>query len=113
MVKMTQRAVDDICRAALALPAGAATWTVGGEARSALDQMREVAQSAAWLLPLVKESNADEFAKHPDKHPGRRQMPETAGLENIAACVESARKTTIELCRAIAEAPDAKLENEV
>jgi hypothetical protein len=113
MVKMTQRAVDDICRAALALPPSAAEWTAGGEARSALDQMREVAQSAAWLLPLIQEENAAEFAKHPDKEPGHRHMPKTAGLETITSCVETARKTTSELCKAIAAAPDAKLEEEV
>ena len=113
MVKMTQRAVDDICRAALALPAKAAEWTAGGEARSALDQMREVAQSASWLLPLIREQNATEFAKHPDKDPGHRHMPKTAGLETIAACVEAARKSTSELCRAIAASSSEKLEEEV
>jgi len=113
MVKMTQRAVDDICRAALALPPEAAEWTAGGEARSALDQMREVAQSAAWLLPLVVEQNATEFAKHPDKDPGHRRMPKTAGLETITGCVETARRTTSELCGAIAAAPDDKLEKEI
>jgi len=113
MVKMTQRAVDDICRAALALPAGAATWTAGGEARSALDQMREIAQSAAWLLPLVLGKSSSEFAKHPDQDPGHRQMPESAGLETIAGCVEAARKSTTELCKAIAAAPTEKLDAEL
>ncbi|MHB8634995.1 MAG: DinB family protein [Fimbriimonadaceae bacterium] len=113
MVKMTQRAVDDICRAALALPPGAVEWTPGGEARSALDQMREVAQSAAWLLPLVNDQNASEFAKHPHNEPGHRSMPESAGLETVGACAEAARKTTTELCQAIAAVADAKLECEV
>ena len=83
MVKMTQRAVDDICRAALELPPNTVEWTAGGEARSALDQMREVAQSASWLLPLVLGRNAAEFSKHPDKDPGHRHMPKTEGLETV------------------------------
>jgi hypothetical protein len=113
MVKMTQRAVDDICRAALALPGDAVEWTAGGEARSALDQMREIAQSAVWLLPLIKEKNASEFAKHPDKDPGHRHMPKTTGLDTVTECVEMARKSTSELCKAIAAAPDSKLEEEM
>lgn len=113
MVKMTQRAVDDICRAALALPPTAVEWSAGGEARSALDQMREVAQSAAWLLPLILEKSAAEFAKHPDKDPGHRHMPESEGLNTIHDCVDAARRTTSELCRAIASAPTKRLDEEV
>src|SRR5271165_6369603 len=113
MVKMTQRAVDDICRAALALPPDAVEWSAGGEARSALDQMREVAQSAAWLLPLVLEQNAAAFAQHPDKTAGHRHMPKANGLDTIAECVEGTRKTTSDLCKAIAAAPDGRLEDEL
>lgn len=113
MVKMTQRALDDICRAALALPPEAVEWTAGGESRSALDQMREIAQSAVWLLPLILEKNAAEFAKHPDKEPGHRRMPETEGLGTVQACVEAARRSTSELCKAITNAPTRLLEEEI
>jgi glutathione S-transferase len=113
VVKLTQRAVEDLARAAEAFPADRLEWSPGGEARSALDQLREIAMSAAWLRPIVERGDSDVFEAHPAGKPGPRRMPDTPELTTVAESLKQARKSTAQLCKVIAAVPDGHLEDEV
>ncbi|MBC8066273.1 MAG: hypothetical protein H7Y17_15690 [Chlorobia bacterium] len=109
LVKQTQKAVDDICRAAEAIPADREDWSAGGEARSALNQMREVATQAAWFLPVIQERKVPAFDRHAINEAKRLRE----SFATIAQCAEAARASTVELCQAISDFPESKLDEEV
>lgn len=100
----TQGALDDVCRAALAVPEERAGWSPGGEARSTLDQMREVATGAELFLPLVRGDGMPDFSAH---------MKTCSGLADVESCVNLARESTSNLCREIAAFPDERLDEEI
>ncbi|HJP82147.1 MAG TPA: DinB family protein [Fimbriimonadaceae bacterium] len=108
IVKQTQKAVDDICRTAEAMPLDKENWTPGEHARSALQQMQEVAAQAAWFLPIIRERRVPE-----GQHEIQEAMKARASYDTIAKCVEAARSSTAELCQAITEFPEGKLDEEV
>lgn len=109
MVRITQKALDDICRAALAVPEDRREWAPMGAARSVLDQMREVAASAAWCLPIVLQGIVPEFGGH-----ARAESDRLSGsFSTVEKCIEGARATTTDLCLAISAFPDAQLEDEI
>lgn len=110
IVKMTQRALEDIVRAAEALPADQAEFTVGGASRSALSQLREIALSASWIAPVIEQKDVDGFGK---RHEKREALPEAADLKTIANCLAEARRSTSKLCKAISSVSDERLEEEV
>ncbi|RYG47682.1 hypothetical protein EON79_06645, partial [bacterium] len=64
LVSVTQGALDDVCRAAQAVPADRIDWSPGGEARSVLEQMREVATGAELFAPLVAGEEMPDFSAH-------------------------------------------------
>jgi hypothetical protein len=109
LVQSTQKALDDVCRAALAVPGDKAGWSPGGVARSTLNQMQEIATSAAWFLPIVRERKAPEF----DEHAVREAMRLRQSYDTVEKCVDAARASTSELCQAIADFPDRELEQEM
>lgn len=109
LVRQTQRALDDVCRAALAVPTEKAEWVPMGEARSVLSQMREVASGGAWFLPIVRERKAPDFTEHARQEAVRLRQ----SYDTVEKCVEAARESTAELCRAIAAFPDEALEGEI
>jgi hypothetical protein len=108
IVKQTQKAVDDICRTAEAMPADKENWSPGEHARSALQQMQEVAAQAAWFLPIIRERRVPE-----GQHEIQQAMKARASYDTIAKCVEAARSSTAELCQAISEFPEGQLDEEV
>lgn len=108
LVKQTQKAVDDICRSAEAVPEDRVDWEPGEHARSALSQMREVATQAAWFMPIIRDRQA----------PGGREsidevMEVSDGLATISQCADLARQSTADLCQAISAFPEASLDEEV
>lgn len=104
LVRSTQRALDDVCRAALAVPADKADWSPGGAARSTLSQMREVAKTGVWFLPILAGG----------KFPGGEDHQEmTHDLSTVEECVAAARESIGQLCQAIARFPDEGLEIEI
>jgi hypothetical protein len=109
IVQGTQRALQDVCRAALAVPADRADWSPGGEARSTLNQMQEIATSAAWFLPIIRERKVPEF----DEHARREAIRLRREFDTIEKCIEAAQQSTGELCQAIAAFPDRELEAEM
>ncbi len=80
-----------------------------GDARSALSQMQEVATAGAWFIPLVRDRKQPEF----DEHARREAVRLRKSYDTIEKCVEAARDSTSDLCRAIAAFPDMELEDEM
>lgn len=109
LVKMTQKAVDDVCRAALAVPGDRADWSPGSEARSVLSQMREIATAANFFLPMIRDGRLPEF----DEHALREARKLRESFASVVECSEAARNSTADLCQAIVAFPDARLEEEV
>jgi uncharacterized damage-inducible protein DinB len=109
VVRLTQKAVEDVCRAACALPEDRIHWSPGGEARSALSQMQEIAVSANWFVPILRERRMPEF----NEHALREARNSMAANDTLEKCVEAARASTSELCHAAAAFPDEELEREM
>ncbi|MDX2064159.1 MAG: hypothetical protein SFX74_00305 [Fimbriimonadaceae bacterium] len=108
LVRQTQGALDDICRAALAVPEDRWDWSPGGAARSVLSQMQEIATSAALFLPVVREG---EFA--PLDHIRAESARAREEFGSVERCIVGARSSTSELCALIAAFPDDRLDVEI
>lgn len=108
-MRATQKALDDICRAALAVPTEKLAWTPGGEARSALAQMQEVASSATWVLNIATERKPPVF----DEHALREAKRVQASYDTLEKCIAAAQSSTGALCQAIAQFPDRDLDEEI
>ena len=106
LVLNTQKALDDICRAALAVPEDKREWSPGGAARSTLSQMQEIALAVNWLIPFAK---GETVGRH-DRVAMQRAAAELATIE---ACVEAARQNVSDWCNVIADFPDERLDEEV
>ena len=106
-VGRTQRALDDLVRAARAIPRERLDWSPGGAARSALAQMREIAQTGERFLPLIV-GDARGFEGH-----AAREEAAAEGTDDLDALVTRARAGVAELCRAIVAIPDEALEREI
>lgn len=103
IVKITQHALDDVCRAALALPEEKRNWSPGGNARSALSQMREIAATPGVMLPILHGAAS---AKH--EHGKPPHAPET-----LEKCVDMARSEFGKMCQAISSFPDLRMDEEI
>ncbi len=108
LVRQTYRALEDICRAALAVPEERHDWGPEG-ARSALSQMQEIALAPKWFIPIIAHRGVAAAGDHADK--ARQATRRT--FATIQECVEEARSGTNELCDAIASFPDDELDREV
>lgn len=106
-VGRTQRALDDVVRAARAIPEDRLDWSPGGSARSALAQMREIAQTGERFLPLIV-GDARGFEGH-----AAREEAALEGTEGLDVLIERARAGVAQLCQAIVAIPDAALEREI
>jgi uncharacterized damage-inducible protein DinB len=109
VVRTTQKAVDDVIRAAQAVPADHIDWTPMGSARSVLSQMREIATTADFFLPIVQEGTVPVF----DEHARREAIRIRQSHDTLEKCVEGARRGVSELCQAISAFPDSRLEEEI
>ncbi len=109
VVRATQKALDDVCRAALAMPEDRLDWVPLGEARPVLSQMQEIATAGTWFIPIIRDRKPPEFDEHARKEAIRLRQT----FDTIEKCVEAARNTTSELCREIAAFPDGGLEDEM
>ncbi len=108
-MKATQKALDDVCRAALSVPDEKRDWSPGGEARTVLGQMQEIAEAGRWFLPIIRDRTTPEFDEHAKKEAVRLRKLHDC----VERCIESARESTSELCQAILHVPDEVLEDEI
>ncbi len=109
IVKLTQKALDDICRAAEAVPESKSDWAPGAHARSTLHQMQEIATSATWFIPVIESGLVPVFNDETRKEHTKFRKK----LQAVRECVEEARQSTGQLCQAILAFPEGKLEDEV
>jgi len=109
VVRLTQRALDDVIRAAEAVPGDKLDWVPMGLARSVLHQMQEIAVSGQWFVPILRDRAVPEFNEHALRE-SRRLM---AANDTLEKCIASAREGTSELCQTIASVPTDALEEEL
>jgi len=109
IVRMTQRALDDVCRAALAIPSEKREWVPMGAARSVLNQMQELAVAALWFYDIIQDLR---ITREPERDIDEI-MVKAREITTVEECVERARTSTSDLCRAIAAFPDEALDVEV
>lgn len=109
VVKLTQKALDDICRAALAVPSDRMNWVPTGSMRSTLNQMQEIATSGTWFIPLVESGLLPVF----DDETRAQHTRFRRTMDRLEDCVTEARQSTGQLCQAILAFPDDRLEIEV
>lgn len=107
LVRRTQSALDDVVRAARAIPADRLDWSPGGAARSTLAQMREIAQTGERFLPLIL-GDARGFEGH-----AAREESAQESEHDLDALVGRARRGVADLCQAIVAIPDEALEREI
>lgn len=107
LVGRTQRALDDVVRAVRAIPEERLDWSPGGSARSALAQMREIAQTGERFVPLVL-GDATGFVGH-----AAREEAALDEGEDLDALVARARRGIADLCQAILAIPERDLEREI
>ncbi|MCW5939237.1 MAG: DinB family protein [Fimbriimonadaceae bacterium] len=106
VIKVTQKAVADLVRAVESLPTDRLDWSPGG-ARSAVDQLREVAAVPEALIGLL-EGDARTMEGHAE-----RMRAQAKGPANLAELSETVLTETARLCAVIASFPDSRLEEEV
>lgn len=109
IVRSTQKALDDICRAAQALPEDRSQWVPMGDVRPVLSQMQEIATTARWFLPIIRDGLIPDF----DEHAIREAVRLRQSFDTIEKCVEGAKESLGELCSAISAFPDERLEAEI
>lgn len=108
-MKLTQKALHDICRAAEAVPPGNQETSLGGHSRSVLSQMQEIAISGAWFIPILKDREPPVF----DEHAQEELKKARSENDSIAKCIASAKASTTELCALISTFPESALEDEI
>src|SRR5436190_21636559 len=105
VVKMTQKALDDVCRAASSTPPDRLEWVPMDKARSVLNQMQEIATSGTYFLPLVESGVVPVFDDETaEQHTRFRQA-----MHSLDECINEARESTGQLCQAIIGFPDKDL----
>jgi len=101
--------LEDVLRAAAALPPDRLAWQPAETSRSALNQLQELAVSASWFLPILSEGHFPEFGDHARRETERIRE----SLDTLEKCRDQARDGTAQLCQAIAQFPDGRLEDEI
>lgn len=109
LVRVTQKALDDVCRAARAVPDDKHEWSPMGEARSVLSQMQEIAASGHWFLPIIRDGVSPEFDEHARKEAIRLRK----SFDTVEKCIEAARGSIGGLCQAIEAFPEDRMELEI
>lgn len=109
VVRTTQKALEDVIRSAQAVPEDHVDWIPMGSARSVLSQMREIATTADFFLPIVRDGKPPVF----DEHARREAVRIRQSHDTLEKCVDGARRGVSELCQAISAVPDSRLEEEI
>lgn len=109
VVKQTQRALDDVLRAVDALPEDKRDWKPAETARSALNQLQEIAMSPQFFVRLIRDGKMLEF----DDHAKEESEKLRKSFNTLAKCREAAKDGTSELCQIVSDFPDDRLEDEV
>jgi uncharacterized damage-inducible protein DinB len=109
IVRATQRAAGDVIRSCDAVPHDKIEWAPGGDARSVLSQMQELAQSGSWFIPIIRDLKVPEFDAHAIEESKRLR----ANNDTLEKCIAATRESTSALCAVIESVPDSVLEQEI
>lgn len=109
IVRSTQKAMEDVVRASLAVPSESVDWVPMGCARSVLSQMQEIATTGDFFLPIIRERAVPEF----DEHAMKEAIRIRRSHDTLEKCVQATRNSVSELCQAISEFPNEALEDEI
>jgi hypothetical protein len=109
IVKMTQRALDEVCEASLDVPKDMEDWCPMETACSVLAQMRELAVTPDAVMPVIRLRSTVVDAENlavvkPD---------DEYRLATLELCVDEARRSFSVLCQEIGSFPDTELDTEV
>lgn len=108
-MRSTQKALEDVIRAAQAVPEDKLTWIPMGSARSVLDQMQEIAVGGNWFLPIIRDLKVPNFDAHAVEEARARRLVN----DTLEKCVGAARQSTSEVCSAIEKVDDKDMEIEL
>jgi len=109
LVRQVQASLDDVVRAARAVPEDKLDWSAGGLARSVLSQMQEIAVSGAFFLPVIRDGSMPELDDH-----GRRELLRLRqSYDTLEKCIDAAQAGNAALCQAVMDLPDSRLDEEV
>jgi len=106
---MNQRALEDLCRSANAVRPEFHDWRPAGEARAVLSQMREIASSGYFFIPILKDRTPPTFS--PEAM--REAQDRMESYKTMLDCIASAREVTGEINLLILSIPDEELEKEI
>ncbi len=104
LIKSTVQALEDVCRAALAVPADKQDWSPGGKSRSVLNQMQEIAGTPTLFLPLLRDGDVPDDQDH---------HKSAVSLHSVDACIAEAKRATTEFLQVVEDLPDSRLDEEV
>ena len=107
IVRQTQRVLDDVIRSIEALPEEKRDWKPEESARSAMDQLREIAWTPTFYMTLLQPEQGGWGADHDAI---KSQAQQAMSLEDGA---DMARRATGELCNFISAFPDDRLDEDV
>jgi len=108
IVKLTQKAVVDLFDAATALSWEQLHWQPSPSARSAWNQLLEIAVGHRYLLPLIADFRSEAFQGHGASR--ESGQPEPANFDDLK---KEALAGLAVLCQAISRLPEASLQDEV
>lgn len=109
LVRQTQKALGDLLRATDALPEDKRDWSPDPGARSALNQLREIADSPRFFIPLISKGAMPEFDDHARKESEKFRQE----IQTYEAAKAAAMAMTAELCSHISDFPDEHLDREL
>lgn len=106
VVRQTQKALLDLVRSVEALPEEKEDWVPAEGMRSALSMMQEVAVAPEFHIHLLRGG-----VLSPGFHTELREKAE--GLRTVRECIDLAQLNTMQLCAAVMDFPEDRLDDEV
>ena len=109
IIKLTLDENTSIMRNARARPADKLTWKPLDAGRSALDQIREFAQSPLWVAMILS------ARKWPDMDPGEweKRMSEAEAWTTVDKCEEICNANTLQCVEAIKAFPEGEMDKTI
>jgi hypothetical protein len=109
IIETTRKACEGLIRCARALPADKLDWKPGPDARSALDQLQECAQSPTWYTAILEARSCPPF----DAETLGQYRAARVTWDTIEKCEEIMNANNEALFDVIRDFPDEELETRI